>query len=69
MSNVDVFPCVHCKVNAAHIFLCGEGYYCSECMAALTDEPEEKFFDDANVTDEIRSKARQTLREDHPSHD
>lgn len=65
MEEMPIIPCIQCNLNEGHIFLCGEGLMCSECMAQLTDEPEELFFDDASVTDEVRDKARQRLHEEH----
>lgn len=65
--NMEAVPCVNCSVNAGDIFLCGEGLICTECMAKLTGEKEEIFFNENNVTDEVRDEARQRLQEERSS--
>jgi hypothetical protein len=39
-------PCTQCDEYEGAIFLCGEGYLCERCFAALAGIEEEELFED-----------------------
>ena len=50
--------CTQCYENDGDIFLCGEGYICTECFAKFADVDEAEAFNEETITKENKDKIR-----------
>jgi len=53
--------CTQCYKNDGDIYLCGEGYICTECFAELADIDESEAFIEENITVATKDKIRGKL--------
>ena len=53
--------CGTCDENEGAIWLCGEGYLCTECFAKMSDIEEAEAFEEENINKENKDKIRGVL--------
>ena len=53
--------CAVCYENAGDIWLCGEGYLCTQCYAKYGDLEEAEAFDEVNVNPDVKNKIKGKL--------